>query len=579
MANEKVTVIQGKPLMGKTELVKEVLSKFHHNRFPVLVDVQATSSVWNLVEGILGSIRCNVPSSVLSSLRSTAFSDIKDELLSTLQRISNDIIFVFDHFERLLNPGGIISDREIKEFLSSVAMTNSKIILTSSRAVDLSIFPSEIVFPEPQPPVGRFPEGPPHVGQLLGLLAGIKDCPDLIMKSIDRHPLLAVLAGLCVRKNGAGVLSDDKLIKELKNDMRSALLHRIADDISRPAIDAISHLRIPVPRDMLINLSSLSSVKSAESIGLIYLERDSRRDDLLSCIGAIRYWSASDDGSEEDAEVEASLDAENRAIHDTISLQYQDVYRKDDDPKWLREVYFHKLLSGDKNIIDNFGSYFRSEIFGAGEYWFRYKKDFNLAFWAFSTAARFGENGAFLRMRSASCLIRIGRRSEGESEFGKLIQEFPQAKHIVSSYVDSLLFIDAFGTALSILNKHKIVSTDGPWQAVQFGRIYMGLHKYQEAISAFKTELQFEQTPIAFQNLARAYHKIGDTPNETAMLEKGLELHPTNKRLQIAIAALLERIGQPEKARDILLDILDAYPYNGWVIFPLTPMPYGHNKA
>ena len=569
VSNEKVTVIQGPPLMGKTELVKEVLSKFHHKRFPVFVNVQATYSVWNIVECILGSIRCNVPIPVLRSLRLTKFSEIKDGLLTTLQRVSNEIILVFDHFERLLNPGGIIGDREIKDFLLSVAETDAKIILTSSRAIDLSNFPSADVYPDPQPPVGRFPEGPPHVGQLLGVLAGIKECPDNILKSIDRHPLLAVLVGLCVRKNGAKVLSDDQLIKELKNDMRSALLHRISDSESRLAIDAISHLRIPVPREMLNNLSSLSSVKSAEEIGLIYRVKDTSRDDLLSCIGAIKYWS--DDKSElgSDDEFESLVNVEEITIHENISQQYLDVYRKDDDPKWLREIYFHKLISGKKDMSDNFGGYFRSEIFGAGEYWFRYKKDFKLAHWAFSIASKYGENGVFLRMRCASCLIRIGKRKDGESKFNILIEEFPHAMHIVSSYVDSLIYIYAFGAALSILNKYQIACTDGPWPAGQFGRIYMGLHKYPEAISAFKCQLQFRNMPIVYQNLARAYHKMGDTPNQMEMLKNGLKVFPNSKRLNIAMASLLEKIGKTEEAKDILLRIFDEDPYNGWVIFPL----------
>ena len=569
VSSEKVTVIQGPPLMGKTELVKEVLSKFHHNRYPVFIDVQATYSVWNIVEGILGSIRCHIPIPVLRSLRSTDFTEIKDVLLDTLKRFSNEIILVFDHFERILNPGGLISDREIKDFLISVSATDAKIILTSTKQIDLSIFPPEYVFQEIQPPVGRFPDGPPHVGQLLGILAGIKECPDDILKSIDRHPLLAVLVGLCIRKYGVAVLSDDNFIKDIKSDLRSAILNRISDDISKPALNAISHLRISVPREMLNKLSSSISVKSAEEIGLIYSVRDSSRDDLLSCIGAIRYWDKDEKEDLDDNELEQAENADKINIHENIYHEYLEVYRKDDDPKWLREIYFHKLISGNKDAVDNFGSYFRSEIFGAGEYWFRYKKDFDSAYWAFSIASKYGENSLFLRMRTASCLIRIKKRREGEEMFDKLIKEFPRAMHIVSSYVDSLIYINAFGAALSILNKYQITSTDNEWHAGQFGRIYMGLHNYPEAITAFKYQLYFGEMPIIYQNLARAYHKMGDTPNQMAMLEKGLKIFPNSKRLNVAMASLYEKIGKTENAKEILLKMHNENPYNGWVLFPL----------
>jgi hypothetical protein len=72
-----VVVIQGHPLMGKTELTREVLSKFHHARLPIFIDLQATSSIWNVIEQILSNIRCFINIELLSTLKSISFSSIE----------------------------------------------------------------------------------------------------------------------------------------------------------------------------------------------------------------------------------------------------------------------------------------------------------------------------------------------------------------------------------------------------------------------------------------------------------------------------------------------------------------------
>lgn len=570
------TSVLGPTLMGKTELARHVLAKFHHERVPTLIDVQATASVWNVLESLLSAIRCHVSNEILANLQKISFKDIKQIVSDFFEVHAQDLVIVVDHFERLLNPTGQMPDPDIKEFIFMlVKSSKAKVIITSRRAFNTSFIPPSLQYPEPQPPVGRFPEGPPHVEQLLGTFVGLKDFPLALIEGIGRHPLLAVLAGLYLRQKGKEAVENEQFLKELRNNMRVALFSRIVDDQSKPAIIAISRLRIPVPRSMVVALSSEGSVQSATELGLIFTQRDLNRSDLISCVGALRLRTLQganfdlDEPIDTETEQEITEDSAERSTQEYIAALYEQLYRKDDDPKWLRESLYHHMLTRDSSALSQFGVSFRSEIFGAGEYWFRYRKDFPSALWAYQTAQRFGDQSVLARMRVASCLMRVKRQQEGEEEFHKILREFPEAMGVKSSYIDGLLYIKEYQRALNVLNDFGLSLRDGAWVAGQFGRAYIGLQRNSEAIEAFQQQLQFEEDPLTFHNLARAYHRMGNTQQEQRVLERGLRLFSHSKRLQLAYAALLERIGNVVEAANHLEALLGSDPNNGWIVFPL----------
>lgn len=471
-----------------------------------------------------------------------------------------------------MNPGGILPDKEMQRLLLiTVTAKGSKVILTSRKSIDLSFIPQENISNEVQPPVGLFPKAQTHghVEQLLAVLAGIKSCPEILLQSINRHPLLAVLAGLYIKKIGASNIHQNKFLNEAHRDLRSELIARIVDDEARPAIEAISALRIPVPRQMLVQLSSLTSVKTAEELGLLFKERDRCREDLISCIGILRTgrYRLEEDG---EADVEMQIQEESeKAKHKKICEQYQQLYRTDRDPKWLREIYYHKLLSGNATDLDSFGIIYRSEIYGAGEYWFKAQKKYDFALWAFQLVKKYGDENLLVRMRIASCLMRIGKE-EGETEFIKLIVEFNEMRNIVSSYIDALLYLKKYKEALHKLGQYKIEISSGQWFAGQYGRAYFGLHQYGPAIKAYREQLKAEPSSYVYQNLARAYHGLGDTPNEKIILDEGLERYPDSRRLRLSMAALSERVGLATQARDELLKLHASDPFNAWIILPLV---------
>jgi tetratricopeptide (TPR) repeat protein/SAM-dependent methyltransferase len=570
-----ITVIAGPTLMGKTELARHVLSKFRHGRLPILIDIQATASVWNLLESILSSMSCYVPNEVLAGMQGISFGNIRHVVSDFFETQGSELVIVFDHFERLLNPADSVSDHDIRDLLGILAQsTGVKVILTSRRPVNLSFMPANLLYPEPQPPVGRFPEGPSHVEQLLGTFIGLKDYPQVLIEAIDRHPMLAVLAGLYLRHAGKEAIDDESFLREIKNNMRSAVFSRIVDDRSRPAIVLISRLRVPAPRAMIRALSSEDSVRAAEELGLVFSQRDRNRDDLISCVGALRLRTGQgaslswDDIG--DSEQETPEDNAERDTQDQIATLYEQVYRQTDDPRWLREAFYHRMLVGDSGALSRFGVSLRSEIFGAGEYWFRYRKDFPSALWAFETAQRFGDHSVLARMRIASCLMRVKRQREGEEQFHKLLEEFPEALGVKTSYIDGLLYGREYERALAFLRDCGLSITNGAWIAGQFGRAFMGLQLHREAIEAFNQQLSLEEEPIVYQNLARAYHRLGSTDQERTTLERGLRLFPHSNRLQLSYAAVLERIGKVTDAARRLEDLLLRDPSNGWIIFPLV---------
>src|SRR6266498_1207601 len=107
-----------------------------------------------------------------------------------------------------------------------VGAAGSKVIITSRQRTDLSFLSSDCLHPIPMPPVARFPVGPPHVQNVLGAFAGLTEYPEMLLQAIDRHPFLAVLAGLYLRARGANANHSEAFIRELRQRMRSALFAR-----------------------------------------------------------------------------------------------------------------------------------------------------------------------------------------------------------------------------------------------------------------------------------------------------------------------------------------------------------------
>ncbi|RJP78255.1 MAG: hypothetical protein C4522_13355 [Desulfobacteraceae bacterium] len=569
-----ITFIYGPPYMGKSALVGRVIANFGHNRIPIFCDLGATSSIWNIIEIILTGMGCRLQTKVAQGLRKLKFKLIKEELTEYFLKNMGEVIIIFDHFERIIGPTGLIQENEIKQLINLMAESpNAKIIITSRDEIDISEFDQNILYPEGQPLVARFPDDPYHVKNLLNSFLGRGDYPDELIEAIDRHPFLAYLAAVNIRKFGENSLNDPKLISQVKFKLRDELIKAIVDEETESLVKVMSLIRIPVPKELIICLTDNIAFDNAIKQGLIFHIPDLIRKDLYTCLGALKNIRSDKESDNDDGSGLSGneLTESFKNIHRNICNGYQDIYRQDDDPKWLREIFYHKLIYlDDKTEVEKFGNIYRSEVTGAGEIWFHKKKDYVSALWAFNLSHGLGDKSVLVKMRIAACNMRVGSDVKGKRIFTELISKYPANKGIKMSFIDSLLYNKDYKSALEKLNEFELNIYDSPWVANQFGRIYLGMYEYKKAINAFETHLKLEKTPFGFHQLSRAYQYIGDTDNEAKTIDQGLKNFPTSHLLRVRNGAILERKGNSLKAIEILSSLHAEKPNNAWIIFPLV---------
>jgi tetratricopeptide (TPR) repeat protein len=563
-----LALIVGGPFMGKTYLVSEVLSRRAYERHVVMLDAQITSSVWNLLEQYLAAIGCAFSYEVVANFRDASLRDIESILIRFIEKVSRWTIVVIDHFERLLDPKGSISDPEIARLLECiVSAVAAKVILTSRRPPLSQFIPGDFSIAV-QPPIGRFPEGKEDIEHLLDDFVsrvGKKvQYPSTLFEAIDRYPYLAALAGRIIRKEGIDAFGDPKFFDLLRLRLREDLLKRIVTSRAQPAIELLSLLRIPIPRRMFEQLAGVDSVREAEDLGLLYTIKD-RASEYLTGVTVLRPQY-------EELKEDEGLSAEHGDVfqykHQQITWWYSHLYRRTDDPRWIREAHYHVLASGDIGELHKFGVAYKSELFAAGEYWFRSRRDFKASLEAFFAAKRLGLVSVLLEMRIAGCLMRSGRVEEGEERYRSLIAQY-DTSGLKSSYIDSLLYIRDFSGALDRLEEYGFQVNDGPWTAHQYGRTYLGKHMYKEAIHAFKVQLSLKPESIAYHMLARSHHRAGERIDVDRVLSEGLKRYTDDKYLKLDYAAHLIRMGDANKmprADQILRKMHQQSPTDGKVL-------------
>ncbi len=560
--------------MGKSDLVAEVLNRRSHGRQIVLLDIQYTATVWNLVEQFLAGIDCILPHDLLRSFRVTSFSELTPSLSKLISNIGGKLIVVIDHFERLLDPNKIVQDEEIIEFLKLLAsVQNSKIIITSRTDPNLSFFPGNLPIDSAQPPVGRFPEGK-HVENVLDdfidrATYGIQTYPEELIQAIDRVPYLTVLAAKIIKKEGPEALNDSNFIELIRNRLREELLQRVITDISRPALNIASFLRIPVPRSMFIGLVGAESVQEAEELGLLYYTHDRYGHSFLSAVSTLRFQQDDTEESEDTAQYNENTYKQIDEQHDKISKWYERLYREEEDPRWIREAYYHSVAAGDTQALKQFGSIYRGELFWAGDYWFRIKKNFKGALEAFISAKNLGLHTYRTDLRIAACMYRCRRAEEGEELYNNLFQKYKNATGAKSSYIDSLLYVYNFSSALNKLQEFNLLATENAWTAHQYGRAYFGLRQYKESLNSFKLSLKLRGEAIDYYSVAKSYHRLGEQENVGLTLSKGIRLFQKNFRLKLSYASHLIQTGGSENrglAEKYLIELHDIDPFNGGVL-------------
>ncbi len=567
-SNNRLALVYGGTGTGKTTFIQQLLSNRIYDKVLALVDARTAQSVWPLLEGILTQFGVRLPGDALGALGALQYTQVAPAIGKLLNRFAHRMVLVIENIDELLNSNGQFVDSETSAFLCQLLQHDGIKVIVSSKSefVPAALQSAAGTRLVDKMRIGRFATEETVINILDDYFdrarAGLAEYPRTILEAIDRHPLIASFAGLILAQDGTGVLIDDQFLRSLRNKLRSELLGRLVRDQSRAAIEAAAEIRIPVPTAVLEQLTTRESVAAARTDDVLYSVSDRRWTELLAPIGLLKKRSGEDlmpASAQEVAEADTTM-------HARIAALLRWAYKLDDDPKWLRECYFHEMLSGaiNEGALETFASrYYFSELVGSAEYCFSNTKDYRTALCIYNTATRLGSLDEQALMRRASSMIRIGAIEEGNEEYRRLIYEYPSNVGMCRSHVDALLFACLYQEAKNKLIQYDLAPEKDEWNTNQWGRAELGLHNYSRAIELFtKLRTQQPEEPVFVTQLARALQQFGDLSGAIAVLEEGVKTFKHNGNIATSLGVNLERAREDKRAREILNPLFTADPSN-----------------
>lgn len=564
-STSRLAMVHGGPGTGKTTFIEQVLATRLYDKTLVRVDLRSARGVWPVLERMLSQLGLNLAAEVMGALDDLAYDQVKAAVGRLLNAFAKRMVFVFENVDEALNSNQRFSDPQTGELLAQIARKEGvKVILTSRR----EYVPPELAGTAGNAAptsirVGRFGSDDTVVNVLDDYFdrasAGIEEYPSSLIEAIDKHPLVASLAGRILASEGRSVLRDESFFREMKRRLHQQLAARLVDDASRPAVEAASELRVPVPAVVIERLSSRESVHHARTNDVLYSTLDRNRIELLQSLGLFRKRMGITA-----APTTEEIERRDGVDHAAIADEYLDVYRRDDDPTWIRESHFHRMLAGGLDGMRSGGStYYRTELVASAHYCFDRKRDFRAALELYEAAARIQPLDEGAEMWRASSLIRTRQYDEGDAAYARLVLQFPDASRIKSSHVDALLSMDKYEAARGKLLGYDLKASQSDWYAQQWGRVELGLHNYESAIAIFaKLRARNPDDPYAVTYLARGLQQFGDLAGAIDVLVEGHAAMPTNVSIATSLGANLERDRQDESAYDLLLPLFKADPGN-----------------
>lgn len=575
----RLAVVRGGVGSGKTTLVFHVLSTRAYEKVPAIIDGNRATDLWSFIEQLFSCVGLRLATDILSILGTLTWANLEPSLRAFANKFATRLIIFIDNFDALLDTNGVIENQDVAQALSVlVGVQGAKLIIAQrSGLVSPRLQRDAQVRQLPLVELGRYATDQTVINVLDDYFnrsaAGLADYPLRLLRAIDRYPLAAMLAGEILHKEGKDVLLDDRFLLELEQRMRRDLWKRLVDRESTEAVRVTSELRIPVPRRiMLDNLVPSRSVESALASGALYTVRDTRwPDSLVALMGIFRLRHVEEENTYRRENVEdnsVSID------HQHISDLYFIIYKQyDDDPKWIRESYFHRMICAYPESFKTLGHYYMRELVASAEYCYFKKRDYVAALQLYNAALKEGESTEHVQMHRASSLIRVGQKEVGSIEFSNLIRTYPNNLGIQTSFVDALLFVHDYKTAIETLETLRLDPENNDWIAGQWGRALLGINEYLRAERMFRKQISLNSLPSAesFLNLARCLQYQGAVEDAIKILVKAKEnFYSNDDRFSVAIGANLERLRKDQPALDILLPIFNARPDHTLAASPIV---------
>lgn len=548
---ENLAIVAGGSGIGKTTFVHHLLSRRGYDKSPVLIDGSSLTDVWSFVESVFSQLGLKLNVDVLSSLKNTGWHVLESSWKSFVDTFASRMIVFIDDFHRALDTNGRLADKDLEAAIGMLLRAQpSKLIISQNERQPSSVIST--VWGQLNPftvQLRRFASTQTVINVLDDRvdrkLLGIDTYPERLMAAIDRHPLAARLAADVLRSQGAGVLNEERFLLELEERLFFELWNRLVNAESRGAVEAAKSLRIPIPQKALETLSSRSSVEAGLASSALFGIEDRTWTTLVTTLELFRRRSPAEATPVEE--------------HGKIADIYVALYREDDDPKWIRESYFHRLLSYE-SLQPSLGSYYFRELIGSAEYCFRIRRH-DRALELYNFAATVGVLPEDARMHRASCLVRTKDRPAGDNEYQSLFEEFPRSQGMKKSFISALLWIRAYEEALEKFNSLGIDQNDAH-AAGLLGRIHLGLHNYEVAEALLKRVVGSSKLPNirSYIDLAHALQYQGAVVQERDVLAKALQHYPGNPELIAMDGAALERLRKGDEAVMQLQPLFDLYP-------------------
>lgn len=549
--DENLAIVVGGSGIGKTTFVHHLLSRRGYEKSPVLIDGLSLTDVWSFVESVFSQLGLNLDVDVLSSLKNTGWQVLESSWKSFVDAFAGRIIVFIDDLHRALDTNGRLADKDLEVAIGMLLRSPfSKLIVSQNERQPSSVI--EAVWRQLNPftvQLRRFASNQTVINVLDDRVdrkkLEIDTYPESLLAAIDRHPLAARLAADVLRSQGAGVLNEERFLLELEERLFVELWNRLVSAESMEAVEAAMSLRIPIPQKALEALSSRGSVEAGLASSALYGVEDRRWTTLVTTLELFRRRTRSD-----------ATPAEK---HGRIADLYVDLYREDDDPKWIRESYFHRLLSSD-SLQPLLGAYYSRELIGSANYCFRIRRH-DRALELYNFAATVGVLPEDARMRRASCMVRMKARPSGDKEYQLLFDEFPRSRGMKTSFISALIWIRAYEEALEKFNSLKIDQND-VFGAGLLGRIHLGLHNYDVAEALLTRVVGSSKLPLerSYIDLARALQYQGAVVQERKVLARALQHYPDSPELVAMEGAALERLRNGDEAVKLLQPLFDLHP-------------------
>lgn len=546
-----LAVVVGGSGIGKTSFVSHVLSRRAYEKSAIFISGRSLTDVWSFVEAVFSQVGLNLAVDVLGSLKNTGWAVLEPSWKKFVDAFSGRVIIFIDDFHRAVDSNGNLADKDLATAIGFLLRSApSKLILSQNLRAPANVIETDWGQLNPVTvQLRRFASDETVINMLDDRVdrrsLGIESYPDDLIAAISRHPLSTRLAADVLRAQGAGVLSEERFFLELEEKLFTELWQRLVDEESAAAVSIAVHLRIPIPKKSLELLSSKDSVEAALSSSAIYAKDDRRWVALISALELFRRRSGAFESSEE--------------LHNKLADEFVSLYREDDDPKWIRESYFHRLLSSNA-IQPQLGGYYFRELVGSAEYFFR-KRRHDRALELYNFAASVGALADEPLMHRASCLVRTGARPEGDDEYSRLFSLYPRAIGMKLSYIAALIWIREYDEALAKFKSLHIDEAD-LFATNLLGRIHLGLHNYETAEELLRRVVGATKLPHlrAYLDLAHALQYQGAVKEERKVLADGLKKYPGNPELLAMDGGALQRLNLPDEALELLQPLFDLHP-------------------